>query len=253
MIASGTPLDFTMGFYKRQTTAVLLFFWFIKPPVLIRQWGPPSIPPTLHFPLSISLYRILSISFFNLHNSVIHISFILLLIPFHSLHVFSLTHPYFFSSLSPSNPHILVAFFLFSIFSFLPPSWLHRATSCLRICRKHIKGCTLANPAEQPVSKLLPPKHATHMCVCHSCTGSHEAWQEWKTLHSLRTAHQLSLTHRTSYTHISSAQCQQTLQTTTQASDVCVPTSPSRVFDTALLTFWGCGGSEGQRGIWCFT
>lgn len=25
MIASGTPLDFTMGFYKRQTTAVLLF------------------------------------------------------------------------------------------------------------------------------------------------------------------------------------------------------------------------------------
>lgn len=59
MIASRTPLDFITGFNERRTTAVWLSSWFIQyrfqPPVLIRQRGFPSISPTFHFPLSISL------------------------------------------------------------------------------------------------------------------------------------------------------------------------------------------------------
>lgn len=115
MIASTTPLDFIIN--KRRTTAVRHFHFIqyrLKIPVLIRQWGPSSIHPPLHFSPSISLTS----------NSV-------------SVVLFS-THHYSFSSLALI--YISSTFFsLFSILSFLPPRWLHRATSCLRTYTKHNK------------------------------------------------------------------------------------------------------------------
>lgn len=189
----------------------------LKLPVLIRQWGPPSVLPTLHFPLYIALHLTPSISFLNLHISVIQISFFLLLILFQSpcLHFDPSLHP--LSSLC--NLHIFVFYALFSIFTFLPLRWLHSATSCLRSCREHIKWCTLANLAGQHASRLNRAKRATYMSVCCS-SGGHEGWQQWKNMQSLCTAHSLSVMQSNSYTHVY-AHCQQTLQTTTQPSDVC--------------------------------
>lgn len=112
MIASTTPLDFIIN--KRRTTAVRHFHFIqyrLKIPVLIRQWGPSSIHPPLHFSPSISLTS----------NSV-------------SVVLFS-THPYSFSSLAliyiPSTFSPSFPFYLF----YLQDDF----TSCLRTYTKHNK------------------------------------------------------------------------------------------------------------------
>lgn len=117
--------------------------------------------------LSAALSPTPSISFLNLHNSVIQLSFLLLLILLHSSSGLLLL-------LQSTFLHF---FFSHSISSFPSPRRLHRANFFLRSCRKYKKVSIPTCPAEQCAHKLPPPETCQMyvLCVCHSCAGSHEA------------------------------------------------------------------------------
>lgn len=87
--------------------------------------------------------------------------------------------------------------------------------------RKHIKGCTLAKPAEQHVSTGTDSKTEQLSLTCkRTVLGTHTN----------------TCTPKLQGPFL----CQQNLKTTMVSSDVYVPTSPSRFSDTTLVLFRGC-------------
>lgn len=262
MIATGTHLDI-MGFNKRRTPAVLHLLLIYS--VQVKTASPDqAVRPSIntshsHFPLSISLHLTPSMSFLNLHNSVTQISFLLhfdqslLLLLSHSLIYITL-------SFSPSFPVSL--FYLQADFTEPPPVW-EFAESTLKDAHR------LTLQSSVTLNCVLPKRAARiHVCVPQLCREPRGLTRVKG--HAVSVLSRLTFSH--SYMHIYTHKCKalhganKTLQTTTQLSDVCVPTSPSRVSDTALLWFWWEWGVErnlvfhlnvsllpGRHPVYCFT
>lgn len=246
MIATGTPLDFIMGFNKRRTTGVLLTL-LIHTGYNYQSWSG-SLHQDLSLCISLYLTSIFTTKWFKYLSS--YFTF-----------CFTVSLSSFWPNLSPlslSNLHVFVFFALFSTFSFLPPSWPHRDTSRMRSCRKHIKEGTPANPEEQYDCKLYHPEHATRMyCMCAT------AMQVLTRPRALQT-HFLSCT----YTHINAKLS--TLPTNSANNPVmCV--SPQALHGYRIQTCyglelwwdWGVGGNlvfhlnvsllPGRHPVYCFT